>query len=173
MYVTKRLVLLAMAGLSALPIGCDPQQPQQNLCPTVLPAAPSLSDSTIQWWNGPAKHVYASARITSVSAECIPDGHHTTASDKAARDTFQDYELAITATVTYDISDEASFSIAPANDSLIFEAMSRSGVVLGSATTPFSLVGGDSTGGTASAKITGLSSEEVRRLLAVRARWKF
>ena len=61
-----------------------------------------------------------------------------------------------------------------ATDTMILEAVTGSGVVLGSVTTSFKVVGGDSnTRGTASAKMVGLSDDEIRRVTLVRAKWKY
>ena len=96
--------------------------------------------------------------------------------EKVKQAAFTDYTLATTATVNYKISDEKFFEDATQfrdmDANVTFEAISSSGVVLDSSTASFRVVRNGSSG-TASAKITGLSEEEIRRVSVTRARWQY
>jgi len=117
-----------------------------------------------------------SARISDVRVECIPLNHESTNTENVKRDTHADYELAVTAVIRYTISDSKAFLDATSSGGLsapvIIEAVSSSGVVLGSTFTTFAVVGGGSAG-TASAKIRDLSEEEIRRVAFVQASWQY
>jgi hypothetical protein len=93
--------------------------------------------------------------------------------EKAQQQAFTDYELAVTATISYKIPDATVFASNSASDTILFEALSDTGVVLGSASSSLKLVDGGGTRGTTSAKIVGLSDEEIRRITTVQARWKY
>ena len=154
-------------------IGCDGLQVSTpSACPAMLRAEPAYGLSAIEW-GGSDK---VSAEITAVVVECIPAHHETVATDRAKQVAFTDYELAATATVVYKIADAIFFEDATGSSNmdatLVFEALSNTGVVLGFAPSSFRVVGGG-TAGTASAKILGLSDEEIRRVVSVRAKWQY
>jgi hypothetical protein len=154
--------------------GCDNMaMPKPNACPSSLQGAPSPNASGIQWGGDVEK---VSANIVSVLVECVPQHHTAVETNNTKRDAFTDYELAATATVTYKIIDKTFFESATdfrnMDASIIFEVLTGSGVVLGSAKTTFRIVGGG-TSGNASAKISSLSDEEIRRVTLVRARWEY
>jgi hypothetical protein len=103
--------------------------------------------------------------------------HHVAVqTEKGKRDAFTDYELAATAHISYAIKDAKWFETVTRyhnlSDTVIFQATSASGVVLGSAMSPFDIVGGN-TSGTVSARIGGLSEQEITRISKLVAKWEY
>jgi hypothetical protein len=86
------------------------------------------------------------------------------------------YEIATTANVFFNIIDKKFFnSVTLYRDieaNIIFEALTANNVVLASAKGTLKIIkGGNST--TASAKIIGLTLEEIKRVTRVEARWEY
>jgi hypothetical protein len=129
-------------------------------------ASPAAANIT---WGGALET--ASADIFQVKIECVPNRHAAADTDTFKRAGYTDYEIAATATVTYKIKDPDVLR-ANLDAEIKFEAVSQANVVLGSAKGSFQLVRGGAFG-TASAKITGLSSEEIRRVRSIRAAWLY
>ena len=117
---------------------------------------------------------YLVGEILRVATECIP-----VELEKQKRVAAHSSILACTAWLTYNVPDEIEYKKAMSwpvrgHPSAVvrFEAVTSAGVVLGSATGSFTFVL-NGRGGTVSAKIGGLSSEEVGRVAAVRALWEY
>lgn len=102
--------------------------------------------------------------------------HHPTVEfEKTKSEAYDDYSIAVTATVNYE-QKNTLIAKDPAlqfeySDTIIFEAMSGSGVTLGTAEGDFRTVRGGSVA-TVSTKIS-VSPEEIRKVAAVQARWKY
>ena len=175
--MTTRKILsnVGVAFIEALLVlGCSNLDSQsQNHCPHDLGAEIFAPESSIVWGGDERK---ITAVIQSIAIECIPAHHAAMEADRAKIGAYTDYEIAATATISCEIADAQYFESATQDRDLratvLFEAVSASGVLLGSASGSFSILK-NSTHRTASAKITSLSSEEIRRVAKVRARWRY
>ena len=154
----RALSLILLVSGAVLISACNSLQ-MSSACPAPLQGRPLTSGDGIQWrHNANDPKPSASARITAVRVECIPIRHESTTTNNLKKDAYTDYEIAVTAEITYTVSAPTAFeNITPFSSleleaSLIFEGISHAGVVLGSATTSFTVVNGGTTG-TASAKI--------------------
>ena len=134
-----------------------------NSCPPSTPGYPLWGASGISW--GPGKAPPVQATIASVAAECIPPD---APGEKTAS---HGYSVAITATVNYKGSNDWFNGLIP-DQTVIFECRTKNQVVLGSQESTIHFVRGG-TDGTVSAKISGLTAEEVSRMGFVYARWKY
>jgi len=158
--------LVAIGIVATIAAGCDQLKPRADACPSGLAGAPSPESGGIIEAVGGQERLTGS--ITSVLVECLPSRHEPGQADRGWRRASTDYEVAVTATVEYKISDQ-DFASSDAN--VIFEALSATGVVLGSTKAFFRFTKNGSSG-QISAKIVGLSEEEVRRVTSVHARWE-
>jgi len=155
--------LIAIGVVAATAPGCDQLKPRGDACPPGLAGAPSPASGGIIEAVGGQERLAGS--ITAVLVECLPSPGEA---DRGWRRASTGYELAVTATVEYKISDQ-DFASSDAN--VIFEALSATGVVLGSTKAFFRFTKNGSSG-QISAKIVGLSEEEVRRVTSVHAKWE-
>jgi len=114
--------------------------------------------SEIQWIGGNVK-----ANIASIVFECIPRRILT---EKGGASMC--YELAVTATMNYMLEDKIAIYEYP----LVFEAITAKGVVLRSTGAMFHLVYGVNSG-KVSSRLSGLSAEEVARVVRITARWDY
>lgn len=133
-----------------------------DACPRVLSAQPSDTASGISY--GPDKSPILTADIVSAVAECIPP-------DSTSKSNPQYYSIAVTANVSYKAKD-GSLAYGRKQDKVIFECQTENNVVLGSGEAKFAYVNGGKAG-TISTKITGLTSEEVKKLKTVKVRWAY
>lgn len=172
--VRRNQRLLGIVTSLALLSGCSRgmRRLDQNECPTGITAQPS-SHSGIVWGGDKAK---IQAEIISVAVECYPVRHRSIEREKARREAFTDYKIAATANVTYKIKDEQFLARVTKDGNIeatvIFEALSASGVELRWAMGTFRVVKRGSTG-TVSATIAGLSEEEIVTVTSVQARWRY
>lgn len=145
-----------------------------DACPANLNGAPSQVGAT-ESWSMTGKPPIASVLISAVAVECIPDRTPAVTTDKEKVPARTSYRLATTSTVMVTVLDSVSFMSARRegglSDNLIVEALSGTGVVLGSGTGHLKLEVGGVT--TVSVAIYGLSAEEVRRVQRVTARWSY
>jgi hypothetical protein len=158
--------LLAVLFLAVILSSCDMGQQPENACPAVQ-GTPDSAGAGIVGWGGESAKV--TAQIASVAVECIPMLEPAIDTSKAKRGAYNVYQIAVTATVNYQIKVDR---LPDTEADIIFEAVSPSGVVLGSARSRFRMVENGSAG-TASARITSLTDSEIRRVVAVRAKWDY
>jgi hypothetical protein len=148
-------------------------------CSSAMIGAPSDTNSSIVWGADEAGNDgKASATITAVAIECTPVEHPPVEEKGVKRSAYQDFEIAITATVVYRIQDSkwvsqrAAYS-AP-SDRIRFEAISEKGVVLGTGTGSFTIVGGSKENSeTVSGTIANLSDGQIRLVSKVIAKWTY
>jgi hypothetical protein len=161
--------IFAVAVLCLAISSCQVDRPE-DACP-VLQGTPDPTEAGIVWGGEPAK---ATAQIVSVAVECIPIFEPAVETEKVKRGAYNEYQVAVTATVSYEVKDKEFVDRMPGNleANITFEVVSRSGVVLGSAAGRFRMVG-NATTGTVSARISTLADSEIRRAVAVRARWEY
>lgn len=147
--------------------------PQQKYTPTNIVAKPSASESGTMWGGDKAKVV---ANIESVAIECIPLESVKSDSSKSKNREAIEYEIAATASVNYSILDQKFFKSITTYSNLeafiIFEAMTASGVVIGHSKGSLRIIENGNSG-KASSKISGLSLEEIKRVVRVEARWEY
>jgi hypothetical protein len=161
--------LLTVLVLAVILLSCDIAQQPDNACPVVR-GTPDSAEAGIVWGGEPAK---VTAQIASVAVECIPIFQPAIDTPKARRGAYNEYQIAVTATVNYQIKDKAYVDRPPDTEAnIIFEAVSQSGVVLGSARSRFRIIENVSAG-TASARIASLTDSEIRKVVAVRAKWEY
>ena len=142
--------------------GCDLTKDSYHL---KILGYPAPSESSIQWGGKTAK---VKAEIVSVDVECVP----------AKRDnarTGTEYEIVATAHITYQIIDRRFFKKATAfsdlEANLIFEPLTASGCRLALVTRGVRFIeNGDMV--TTSVKISGFSTEDLKRVAGVQARWE-
>jgi len=111
------------------------------------------------------------ATIENVASECIPLAEPAIETPVIKRGPRTQYEIASTATVRY-ATHEIFSGLAPGSAAyarVVFEAVTRSGVVLGSSSTRLHVLPGESQVAV-SDEITGLAPEEVTRVSTVRVR---
>ena len=165
-------VMLVLAA-AVLVAGCG-WLPAQNACPRPLPGTVPASGTGIEWRN--EGEVTVAAVLTNVAVECIPTRHDAVRTATAERDGFTDYALAATATVIYTVFDrtwlESRTRSGAFDATVMFDAVSDSEVVLGSASSSLTLEVGE-TATTVSAQIPSLSDEEIRRVSAVSVSWQY
>lgn len=133
-------------------------------CPTTIPAYPDFAASGISWGTGKVHPM--EANIDSVAAECIPPDAPGEKTDSRG------YSIAITAKVSYKGAGDWFDYNSNQNSTVIFECETKKQIVLGSQESVFHFVR-NSQSGTVSAKITGLTAEEIARTGTVVARWKY
>ncbi len=162
-------VVILFAGALA----CNKAAPQsENACPSTISGQPYAGADTVHW--GQPKRL-ADAVITKVAVECIPEHTPAVLSDKKKVEApaYTSYQLATTSTIATTIPDRAAFRRATAavdlRDSVILEASTANGVVLGSTRVVFRLDGSDLN--TVSATIFGLTSEQIARITTINAKW--
>jgi hypothetical protein len=137
-----------------------------------IPSAPSVGEAGISW-GGPIPVV--SAVITDVKVECFPQQHVAVRRRGVQRDAFTDYQIDATAWVGCRVEDVQAFrrtSNPGYRATIVFEAVSASSVVIGSAEGSFRPVEGLQTT-TVSARIPSLSEAKVQRVAYVIARWRY
>jgi hypothetical protein len=154
-----------MIMLTALLFGCDYIDETFNSIDTSKIKAQSLQDASGIQWEAYDKSLNAVASINDVKFECIKN-YNVSDTSKSKR---REYDIAVTADITYNIFKDY---INHFNASVIFEAMSKSGVVLGASKGTTALVS-NATNTTVSAKILGLSPEEMKKVTNIIARWDF
>lgn len=163
-----------LLALLSLPIcSCRISPSIRAGCPE-LQAAPASFDIAIKWEDDDGD-LRAKARIVSLAVECLPVMHPSVETSKFQQREYSDYEIRVTATVNYQTFDTPEPLVGhrkPMEANIIFEAVSSGGVVLGSDSTRFQAVRNGSLG-KASGKISGLSGSEIRRVVAVQARWEY
>ena len=168
-----RLFTLAfLLGSIVMLCGCD-LLPEQKYTANNVVARPSATESGMMWGGDQAKIV---ANIDSVVIECIPIEKVKNESSTSKSRGNTEYEIAASASVTYSIIDQKFFkditlfkSLEPA---VIFEAMTASGVVIGHSRGTVRVIENGSVG-KVSAKIMGLTREEIKRIKRVEARWEY
>jgi hypothetical protein len=161
---------LLIASLSA----CDTPK---SACPSGLSGSPA-KDANLLQWSGDTPTPKVSAVISKVAVECIPEGMPKTEAEGRIRGLHATYVIAATATINQRIADEKwrqnATRFSSLDDAVEFEAVTASGVVLGSGRGKFAVVGGQEfLESTVSGRIEGLTSEEASRVVSVRARWTY
>lgn len=172
-----RWVALLASGVVVAAGSCRPQtRISENSCPTRIRGSVAADQSGIGWGGTPPK---ADAEIRSVAVECLPIVHPAVQTGQTRTDSFTDYRLDSTAYIASLVLDKkfvqraARSSFAGAlTGTVVFDAVSGNGTVLGSTTGTFRLAPG-LTNGTASGRISGLSASEIERVVSVRARWEY
>jgi hypothetical protein len=166
--ISPRHLLAMVIPLLLLISACDLIS-QEPYIPKNIKAYPNTEASIISWGGDTSKIV---ARINSLRIECIPiEIEQEKGSSRKIM-----YEIATTANVFFNIIDKKFFnSVTLYRDieaNIIFEALTANNVVLASAKGTLKIIkGGNST--TASAKIIGLTLEEIKRVTRVEARWEY
>lgn len=162
--------ILILIPILTLLTGCDIKQYFFN--PSRIEGMPSISESSIKWGGEQAK---ITANITRVVIECIPVERKEGGgifSGKANKE----YEIAVTALINYNVIDNNFFKRVTMYSNLeaniIFEAVTNSGVVLGQSKSTVRLIE-NSSRATTSAKIVGLSFDEISRVKTVYAKWEY
>lgn len=152
--------------------GCD-LFPQKIYKPTNIQAAPSATESGIQWGGDKPKMI---ASIDSIVIECIPIENMKNEPGKSKGKSTVLYQIAATANISYAILDKQFFKKASIfrnpEANVIFEAQSTSGVVLGQSVGTIRLIE-NGTSAKASATIYGLTPEEIKKVVKVEARWEY
>jgi hypothetical protein len=154
------IACLSMGGCAAL--APDP-------CPPILKASADPGHSILLWGKD-----RASAEIGHVVAECVAmELPVTKESPKGGRA----YSIIATATaagrVLDTIADQNPYRPTPKyTASVLFEALSKSGVVLGTGYGSFTVIRGDDST-TVTGRVDGLTREEVVRVDRVRVRWQY
>ena len=156
----KYLPVIFGITLILLFAGCDLTKDSYH--PKKILGYPSPSESTIQWGDNTAK---VTAEIISVDVECAA----------RAGKTGTEYEIAATAHISYKIIDRKYFKKATAfsdlEANLIFEPVTASGSRLAIVPGVVRLIeNADMT--TTSVKISGFSTEDLKRIAGVQARWE-
>ncbi len=163
MYNTKWLPSLAC---SILMVGCTGNK---NACPDEIVSEPDESSSGLMWGDKKPK---VSAQIVSVVSECIPISEPN---GKNSENTETVYRIPVTASIKYEINAVEWFQEVTQYKNLtatiIFEAKSKSGVVLQSSTGEFKIIS-NSTSGETSATLHLLPGE-IARVEKVTARWEY
>lgn len=168
----KRFLLLGIVCILFIPLldGCN-LIPREKYKP-IIKAMPSATDAGIKWGREKAK---ITANIDDVVIECIPVERPTDLS-KSKTNVDNEYEIAATANISYIIFDKSFYrQITIYSDieaKVIFEALSTSGVVLGQAEGTVRIIENGSSA-KASAKIYGLTLDEIKKVGKVEARWKY
>lgn len=160
-------------GLTIALAGCRKAIPsERNLCPPEIQGLALAKQSSALWES--KKSIKVSALIVSVAVLCFPVYHPALISRRAGRASFSDYQIAATATVTYQVRDAKWVESAPLGlwATVIFEAVSANGVVLASKHAEFRILPTQKSA-TISASITGLSESEIQHVALVRARWQY
>lgn len=163
-----RVTCYMTLGVTLLVFGCAPDR---GGCPKDLSANPSERESGVMWGG---EERFAEARISRVAAECIAI-RGAGEGDSGEPPTRMEVQIAVTATVQYQINDEEWFNsqrFGGPTPAAMFEALSASGVVLGSerASIALRLTGSE---GTMSTTISGLSPEVAARVSEIRVRWLY
>ncbi|WP_224983008.1 hypothetical protein [Geomonas agri] len=154
--------LFATFACLLLFFGCDYiERLTSNIDVTKIQAFPSKIESGIVFG---VSGETATAQIESVSIECIP-----TTNVIDTKHSEQTYDIAVTSMVNYKFNREV---YAPYYCDMIFEAKSKSGVVLGTATGTAKLLN-SSTIATVSGKISGISRGAMEKVSYVVARWDY
>jgi len=157
-----KFVILLCLSLHLL--GCDYINNTFNSIDTSkIKAYPSKIEASVKW--GGKYSTTANAEIESVLFECIKNY----GTDEKSKSKQREYDIALTSNVNYQIFNDY---ISPLYADIIFEAKSKSGVVLGMAKGTAKLINGSSKS-TVSAKIIGLSSAEMEKVSYIIARWDF
>ncbi len=163
-YILAFLLLVMLVGYDLLA-----HRSQPDLCPASLRGEPSSSESGIQWSNK------IEATITRVAVECIPIHASDVTEGTNKQSASTSYQLPTTANVAYKIVDSLWFKRATAytdlNATIVFEAVSASGVVLASGYGQFKVVDGNNSG-TVSTTLT-VPEPMIGRVSAVRAGWQY
>ena len=125
----------------------------KNSCPIGLKGLAAAGSDVLQWGGAPAK---VSASINNIAVECIPEAAAKTEIEQAVRRVPSSYVIAATATVNQYVFDQNWMAkvqqLGSLDDFVEFEAVSSSGVVLGSGRGKFQIVPGNFTA-TVSARI--------------------
>lgn len=151
--------------LTSLLFGCDfIDDKLNNIDVSKIVTKASAGQSGIKY-EGYSKITNASANIGEIRFECVKN-YSVNDNSKSKR---REYDIAVTAQINYTIENEY---LSPYHSTVIFEAMSKSGVVLGSASAPVKLIV-NNTQTKASAKILGLSPDEMNKVATIIARWDY
>jgi len=145
--------------------GCDYIKKMSNQVDTSkIFACPSASNAGIKWGtnsNSPT------GQIDTVKFECIKN--ETSGANDKASSTQEVYDIALTANISYDAS-KAIYT--PLYGTIIFEAKSNQGVVIGTAIGHGKFVK-DDMAATVSAKIAGLTHGEMAKISRIEAKWDY
>ena len=120
---------------------------------------------------------YLTANIDTVVAECFKgEGQHAPAESRNSVQREPQFVLAATATVSYRITNDSLYRLRAMNYGVsataVFEALSANDVILNSSSGRISFVRGVSRGNV-SARIDGMSTDEMARVAKVRVRWQY
>lgn len=160
-----RALLFALVSAS---IGCSriDRYLETNHCKSLTLARPSISNSGLVYGGDKAK---MRASIDEVVAECVRiDGVTDSGTTRYG------YKYPVTATINYAIQDTAFFNAAirtSAFPAIVFEAISKKGVVLGRDDTMSRWIRGDTT--TSASAAINLSPGEAKLLDRIEVRWLY
>jgi hypothetical protein len=163
--------------LAILAAACS--APRTNMCSTGLIGTVDSTQARIRWFertpsDTSGSRIADSVKIVDVALECIPNtnGGSQSASDSTRRRLT--YDITVTTTVISHVVDTAYFKAhqPPPTAQIEFDALSRRGVVLGSATGVFS-PDAQVTRSRVSATIGDLSPEVASRVTTVQAYWLY
>lgn len=165
--------LIASRLLTALVCGwlasCSLTAPaEQNLCPNDIQTEVSPVAGGITW--GRSTPPVGSAKLGEIRIECLKVQNPAIETPQIKRGAFTDYQIAVSAEVSYEIS--ASAKYVPTSTLVSFEALSDSKVVLRSGNGLFQPVR-NGTLGLVSGRITNLSDDEIKRVKFVRVGWVY
>lgn len=158
---------------------CAACGPPKNNCPAGLKGTPAKGTELLKWSSSASGVAdYVNAIITNVAIECIAEGLPATEIERRLRAARTSYVIAATATIDQWIFDSKWFERAnrfgQLSDEIEFEAVSASGVVLGSGRGRYTVIGGDvHLQPTISGRIENLTGEDVARVASVTARWTY
>lgn len=167
--LTMQRALLLTAIAAVLASSCQ----RDNLCPSNVPGTIATGAGGIQW--GGARPI-ATANLTDVRVQCIPHSAPRPEPRTATPQAGDYYALAVTAGIAVTINDSSRYDAAtgyvPLGGNLVFEALSRNNVVLGSSTHYVRLVRSPATQDV-STSIDGLAPDAAALVVTVRARWLY
>lgn len=144
--------------------GCNLFDRINNIDTTKITASPSAVEANLQI--GPDHNTFATAVIKSVKFECVPI---EIKNDKNTSSRY--YEIILTAAVAYHINNSI---LAPYMSKVVFDAKSKQGVVIGTTEALVKLTSSSEPNGIdVSAKIVGLTHEEISRVSYIIARWSY
>ena len=160
------IILFVLIGLMS---GCDYiDETLNNIDTSHIKTELSPNGSYIHWEGYLIPKVEnANASISKVQFECVKN-YTVNETTKSKR---REFDIPLTAVISYNITSDGEY-MSPYHCDVIFEAVSNRGVVLGSSTGTAKLIS-NSTSTTVSAKILGLSPDEMKKVTKIIARWDF
>lgn len=166
----KNLSRYAILPLVVLSLHCA-----RNPCPQAIGGSIVAHRSGIGFGKGKS---FLEGTLTGVRGECLLQDEGRPQHGSSAKGVAPRYEVAATADVAYEITDRERFdkarssSVLGVQATVVFEAVTAQGVVLGTGQGYVTFIPGVRTT-SVSTKITGLSSGEISRVAKVQVRWKY